>query len=315
MTTMTNALRDEVRILVVGAGATGGYFGGRLTEAGRDVTFLVRQRRAAQLQAHGLQIVSEHGDVTLRPRLTSAEMIDGPYDLVLLTVKAYALDQAISDFAPAVGPDTLVLPTLNGLRHIEVLAETFGEPAVLGGVCVVSSTLDESGRVVQLAGMQELTYGPTGDSARPGLASIDDALHGAGFTARLSADIMPAMWQKWMMLSSLGAMNCLMRGTVGEIVGAPDGVDFADDLLAETAAIAAAAGYPLRKEAKAFIRTLMTTPGSGFSSSMYRDLQAGQRVEVDAIIGELTRRADLLGVAAPLLKLALLNLSVYQNRL
>lgn len=311
---MTKNLGSDLRILVVGAGATGGYFGGRLSEAGRDVTFLVRQHRAEQLSADGLQIVSEHGDVTLRPTLITAGRIDGPYDLILVTVKAYALEQALTDFGPAVGPDTLILPTLNGLHHIDALAEKFGERAVLGGVCVVSTTLDAQGRVVQLAGMQDLTYGLRAGTAHPGIAAVDDGLQDAGFTARLTENIVPAMWQKWMMLSSVAAINCLMRGTVGEIVAAPAGVAFAEAMLAETSGVAAAAGYPLAEAGLAYIRTMVTTAGSTFSSSMYRDLQAGQRVEVDAIIGDLVRRADGLGVPVPLLKLALLNLEIYQGR-
>jgi 2-dehydropantoate 2-reductase len=306
------AVTGDVRMLVVGAGGTGGYFGGRLAEAGRDVTFLVRPRRAEQLGADGLQLVSEHGDVTVRPSLLVAGQIEAPYDLVMVTVKAFALDQAMVDFAPAVGPDTLILPTLNGLSHIDTLVAEFGERAVLGGVCVVSSMLDERGRVVQLAGMQELTYGDRGGVDSAQLTAVDDALHGAGFTARLSARITAAMWQKWVMLSSLGAFNCLMRGTVGEIIAVPGGLELANDLLAETAGVAAAAGFALPEPAREYISTLMTTPGSTFSSSMYRDLLAGNRVEVDAIIGDLVRRAADLVVPVPLLSLALLNLSIYQ---
>src|SRR6201997_4314975 len=104
-------------ILVLGAGATGGYFGGRLAAAGRDVTFLVRPARAANLQAKGLQIKSPHGDVTLKPQLVTAGNIAGPFDAVLLTVKAFSLDRALDDLAPAVGPETMILPVLNGMKH------------------------------------------------------------------------------------------------------------------------------------------------------------------------------------------------------
>src|SRR5271168_4631906 len=114
-----------MRLLVVGAGSTGGYFGGRLAEAGRDVTFLVRPRRAAQLREGGLQIVSPHGDVTLQPKLVTADAIGGHYDAVLLGVKAYSLDAAIEDFAPAVGPGTMIVPMLNSMRHVDVLEARF----------------------------------------------------------------------------------------------------------------------------------------------------------------------------------------------
>src|SRR5271165_6604065 len=114
-----------MRLLVVGAGATGGYFGGRLAQAGRDVTFLVRPRRAAQLRADGLQIVSPHGDVTLSPPIVTADTIPGPFDIVLLTVKAFSLDAALADVAPAVGKETMILPFLNGMRHVEAITERF----------------------------------------------------------------------------------------------------------------------------------------------------------------------------------------------
>jgi 2-dehydropantoate 2-reductase len=311
-----STVAGNTRILVVGAGATGGYFGGRLAEAGRDVTFLLRAARAAQLARDGLQIVSEHGDLTIRPKVVTAAEISGTYDLIVLSVKAYGLEQAMVDLAPAVGAGTLILPLLNGLRHIDLLVEKFGQQAVLGGICVVSSTLDERGRVVQLAGMQELTYGDRNspDSRPENLRSVDRALQGAGFTARITDRVMAAMWQKWIMLSSLGAMNCLMRGTVGEIIAAPAGLAFAQNLLGETAAVAAAAGHPLSEPAQRRISALMTEPGSSFTSSMFRDLQAGRRVEVDAIIGDLVSRAEQSGVATPLLRLALTNLAIYQGR-
>jgi predicted dinucleotide-binding enzyme len=150
----------------LGAGSTGGYFGGRLAEAGRDVTFLVRPRRAAQLQATGLNIVSPHGDVTLRPKLVTADAITAPYDAVLLAVKAYSLDAAIEDFAAAVGPRTAIIPTLNGMRHIDILAERFGEETVAGGVCKVAATIDPEGRILQFAAFQELAAKGTDRSHR-----------------------------------------------------------------------------------------------------------------------------------------------------
>ena len=123
-----------MRILVVGAGATGGYFGGRLTQAGRDVTFLVRPARAERLRAEGLQIVSKDGDVTLQPQLVTAGNIAGPYDVVLLAVKSFALDAALDDLAGAVGSATMIVPVLNGMRHIDLLIARFGEAPVLGGL-------------------------------------------------------------------------------------------------------------------------------------------------------------------------------------
>ena len=136
-----------MRLLVVGAGSTGGYFGGRLAQAGRDVTFLVRQARADQLKATGLQIVSPHGDVTLSPKLVTADTIGAPFDAILLTVKAYSLDAALKDIVPAVGPKTMIIPVLNGMRHVGSIIAAFGQDALVGGLCRIAAALDDQGRI------------------------------------------------------------------------------------------------------------------------------------------------------------------------
>lgn len=311
-----------MRILVVGAGATGGYFGGRLAEAGRDVTFLARPRRAEQLRASGLQIISEHGNATLKPHLVTAadlaaatEAGDG-YGLVLLAVKSYGLAQAVEDFAPAVGPGTLILPVLNGMAHIDLLSERFGAARVLGGICLVALTVDEAGRVVQLARFQTLAYGDrrdAGTAASPAAPALDPVLSGAGFDTRRSAEIDLEMWEKWVALAAIGAMTCLMRGTVGQVMAAPGGRRFAEDLLAECTGVAAAYGYPIRDASLGWMKATMTEPGSSFASSMYRDLAAGAPVEADQIVGDFAARGRAAGLPVPLLSLAHTHLSVYQQ--
>jgi 2-dehydropantoate 2-reductase len=214
-----------LRILIVGAGAVGGYFGGRLAQAGRDVTFLVRLSRAKQLRQDGLRIISPHGDAVFSPKLISADKIDAPYDIIFVSVKAYALEAAMNDFAAAVGPETMIFPVLNGMRHIDILTKRFGEHAVIGGVCLVAAEIDHQGRIVQLADFQRLVYGETNGETTLRLKALDATLQGAGFDARLSPEIMQAMWEKWVQLASLGAITCLMRGTIGEIVAAPGGAE------------------------------------------------------------------------------------------
>ncbi|HWA79059.1 MAG TPA: ketopantoate reductase family protein, partial [Acetobacteraceae bacterium] len=231
-----------MRLLVVGAGSTGGYFGGRLAEAGRDVTFLVRPRRAEQLRASGLQIVSPHGDVTLKPKLVTAGEIAGPYDAVLVTVKAYALETALADFAPAVGPETMILPVLNGMRHVDILSARFGAQALIGCVCKVGTTLDEAGRIIQLAKFQELAYGEMNGEASPRTAAIDRFMQGAGFDARLTPTIRREMWEKWVLLAAMGGVTCLMRGNIGEIEAAPGGTSFVLRFLDEVVSVVEAVG-------------------------------------------------------------------------
>ena len=303
-----------MRLLVVGAGSTGGYFGGRLTEAGRDVSFLVRPRRAAQLEAEGLKIVSPHGDVTVRPKLVTADAITAPYDAVLLAVKAYSLDAAIEDFASAVGPRTVIIPTLNGMRHIDVLAERFGE-AVAGGVCKVAATIDAEGRIVQLAAFQELAYGERDGSISARMKELDAFMQAAGFTARLSPAIGYEMWEKWTMLATLGAITCSMRGNIGEVVAAPGGSSFNLGILDDVVRIVSAVGEAPTAAFLDGARKALTTPGSPQSPSMYRDLREGSPIEADQIVGDLLARGAKAGVSTPLLAAAYAHMCVYQQRL
>lgn len=300
-----------MRILIVGAGAVGGYFGGRLAQAGRDVTFLVRPSRAKQLGRDGLRIISPHGDAALTPKLVTTNGLDTSYDLVFLSVKAYALEAAMNDFAAAVGPETMIFPVLNGMRHVDLLTKRFGEHAVIGGVCLVGSEIDDEGRIVQLADFQQLAYGERNGETTPRLQTLHATLQGAGFDARLSTDIMQAMWEKWVQLASLGAITCLMRGAIGEIAAAPGGADLSLKVLDESAAVATACGHKPSEALLARHAAVMTEPGSPLTSSMYRDLRKGAPVEADHILGDLIERGDAHGVATPLLKAAFVNLRVY----
>jgi len=304
-----------LRILIVGAGAVGGYFGGRLAQAGRDVTFLVRPSRAKQLSQDGLRIISPHGDAVLSPKLISADKIDAPYDIIFLSVKAYALEAAMNDFAAAVGPETIIFPVLNGMRHIDILTKRFGEHAVIGGVCLVAAEIDHQGRIVQLADFQRLVYGERNGETTPRLKALDATLQGAGFDARLSPEIIQAMWEKWVQLASLGAITCLMRGTIGEIVAAPGGAELSIDALNESVAVATACGQKPSEKVLSRHAAAMTAPGASLTSSMYRDLRKGAPVEADHILGDFIERGSARGVATPLLKAAFVNLRIYQNRL
>jgi 2-dehydropantoate 2-reductase len=302
-----------MRILVIGAGSTGGYFGGRLAEAGRDVTFLVRPGRAAKLRSEGLQIVSPHGDFTLTPKTLLASEITTPFDLVLLTVKAFALDAAIDDLAPAVGPETMIMPVLNGMRHVDQLVSRFGDRAVIGGVCRVMTTLDPAGRILQLSKMHELVYGERDGRASERTSRLDEVMQGAGFDAKLSRSIEREMWEKWIFLATLGATTCLMRGNIGQIV-AHAGAETARTMLHETIAVAVACGHPPSAAVVANAEAQLTAGVSALTSSMYRDLMAGRPVEAEQILGDLLARGRQHGVVTPLLAAAYTQLAIYQSQ-
>jgi 2-dehydropantoate 2-reductase len=304
-----------MRLLVVGAGSTGGYFGGRLAQAGRDVTFLVRSARAAFLRDKGLQILSPHGDFTLKPRIVTANETDGPYDVILLTVKAFSLDAALDDLAPAVGPNTMILPVLNGMKHVDTLIARFDSYAVVGCICKVAATIDDEGRIVQLAKFQSLAYGEMDGTKSARLQELDRFMQGAGFDAKLSTDIARDMWEKWIFLATMGGITCLMRGTIGEIEAAPGGVDFVIKFLEEVVSIAKAVGVAPDETFLKDIRATLTAKGSPQTSSMYRDLQKGGSIEADQIIGDLLLRGQRASLSTPLLAAAYANLSIYQSRL
>jgi 2-dehydropantoate 2-reductase len=304
-----------MRILVVGAGAVGGYFGGRLAAAGRDVTFLVRAGRAEQLRRTGLQIKSSQGDATIQPKLLLAAQITAPFDLILLGTKAYSLDAAIDDFAPAVGPQTAIFPLLNGMQHVDALVARFGEAAVLGGTTRIVADLDSEGIVHQLGSWHDITYGERDKSLSPRIERIDATFRDCGFPTTLSPNILAAMWSKWMMLSSMAAITCLLRGSVGEVVAVHGGVETVDTLIAESSAIATANGYPQTAEFLAQHTARMTQPGSALTASMFRDLQKGAPVEVEHILGDFLARGHAHGVEAPLLRAAYVQLSIYSASL
>jgi len=230
-------------------------------------------------------------------------------------VKAYALEAAMNDFAAAVGQETMILPVLNGMRHVDLLTKRFGECAVIGGVCQVATEIDDEGRIVQLADFQQLVYGERNGETTPRLQTLDTTLQGGEFDARLSTDIMQEMWEKWVQLASLGAITCLMRGTIGEIVAVPGGADLSLKVLDESAAVATACGHKPSEALLSRHADAMTAPGSQLTSSMYRDLRKGAPVEADHILGDFIERGTARGITAPLLKAAFVNLQVYQEEL
>jgi 2-dehydropantoate 2-reductase len=300
-----------MRILVVGAGAVGGYFGGRLLQAGRDVTFLVRPRRAAELAKHGLMIISPVGDFHRpSPPTVLQEGLAGPFDLVILSCKAYDLDGAMASFAGAVGPATAILPLLNGMRHLDALAKRFGAERVLGGQCAISTTLGDDGAIVHLNDWHALSFGELDGSRSRRIETIASAMLNAGFDARLSDEIKQDMWEKWALIATAAGITCLMRASIGDIVAA-GAVDLVTGLLEECASIAAAQGFPLRGPALERARTAMTVSGSPFKASMLRDIETGKRAEGDQILGDLLSRAGKPREPS-LLRIATLHLRAYE---
>jgi 2-dehydropantoate 2-reductase len=302
-----------VRALIVGAGSVGGYFGGRLAAAGRDVTFLARPRRATEL-AQGLTIVSKGQETRVPVKVLRTGAAAGEFDLILLAVKAYQLDAAIEDLAAHVSRSSMILPVLNGMKHVDTLRARFGSAHVIGGVAKIASTLDERGRIVDQADFHDLAYGEWNGERTARILALDEFMSGAGFEARLSADIERDMWEKWVMLASLAAITCLLDGDIGQVARAPGGIDLVESLIGEVVATIEAAWRSLSDPFKTQVQSLLTNRESSLTASMYRDMKGGHRVEADQIIGDLVTRAAAKGVATPLLSAALIRLKVYEGR-
>jgi 2-dehydropantoate 2-reductase len=312
-----------MRILVVGAGAIGGYFGARLAAIGRDVTFLVRPKRAEQL-ADGLFVRSPKGNVKIvAPKLVTeatrsplgipslAAQSGEPFDLILLSCKSYDLDSAMDSLARGVGTATMILPLLNGVSHIDTLKKRFGAGAVLGGQCQISSTLDEQGHVVHLNDMHTLGFGELDGSPSTRVEAVNESFSGANFEAQLSLHILHDMWEKWMFIATMGGITCLMRAAVGDIETA-GGTSIALELFEECSAIAGKNGHAPRPVIGERIRKMLTTPGSTLTASMLRDVEGHRKTEHEHVLGDLLARAQ--GTRAPILEICLANLRAYEAR-
>ena len=302
-----------MRILVVGAGAIGGYFGGRLLQAGRDVTFLVRPKRAAELARDGLVIKSPNGDVTLKnPPAVQADKLAENFDVVLLSCKAFDFDDAIKSFAPAVGAQTAIIPLLNGMLHLDVLDKKFGRERVLGGLCAIAVTLNDKREVVQLQPMQSLNFGERDGKMSDRVRAIAEVFAGGNFGSVASERIIQEMWEKWVFLASLAASTSLMRTSVGNILAAPGGREFMLGMLDECSAVATAEGHAPSGPFFERVRGMLTAEGSQMTASMFRDIKAGAPVEADHVIGDLIARADSAKVPVPKLRTAYTHLKAYE---
>jgi 2-dehydropantoate 2-reductase len=238
-----------VGILILGAGATGGYFGGLLAKAGVDVTFLVRPKRREQLARDGLKIESPTGNVATAVKAITRDEISSPFDVIIISAKAYDLADAIDTIRPAVGEETLILPLLNGMRHLDDLDAAFGQSSVLGGTCHISVVLDADGKIRRLSPFASLTFGARIPAQKESASLIHQELARGGFDARNSENVIGAMWEKWVLLATLAGSTCLMRASIGEIVRTDRGAQLISGMLDECCAVAKASGHPPRAEA------------------------------------------------------------------
>lgn len=304
-----------MKILVLGAGALGGYYGARLLEAGAEVTFLVRQARADQLQESRLVVQSPLGNVARTVHTITRDQVTPDYDLVLLTCKTYDLDQAIAAMAPAVGEHTGILPLLNGMATYDILDQHFGTGRVLGGVAYIAATLAPSGHILHLSPGDTLLIGQRAEATTALATSLYEVVSHTPGTRMLSEDITQDLWEKWVMIAAGAAMTCVMRGPIGAILHTQDGRALITQAMDECAAVARLSGHALRPAAVHTMHGILLDTASPWAASMMRDIdQQAPRLEADHIVGDLIRRAQRFGVDVPLMRVAYAHLQVYEAR-
>ena len=301
-----------MRILVLGAGGIGGYFGGRAAAGGAEITFLVRPRRATQIAARGLVIKSPLGDATIAAKTVLAEDVKPGWDAIILSCKAYDLDSSIAAIRPAAA-GAKIIPQLNGLKHLDRLDAEFGPDAILGGMTGIAVTLDDDGTVRHLNNMATFAYGPRSPAQAAFCDALQSELAKGGFDLANSPAITQMMWEKWVFLCSIAAMNCLFRGNVGAIVSATnDAARLMLQMVDECTAVATAAGFAPRPPADARARQQLSDPKGQWMASMLRDLQRGGAVEADHVVGDMLARARAFGTPHTLLSVAYTHLKVYE---
>jgi 2-dehydropantoate 2-reductase len=302
-----------VKILILGAGGVGGYFGARLIQAGADVTFLLREKRHAKIQAEGLVIETPKDTFTVKPKAITRDQLKPEYDLIVLAPKSFDFEDALASLEGA-SSKGVFLPFLNGLDHIQQLDAKFGKDRVMGGVAQIAATISKTGAVKQLTDLHMLTVGHR-SAAHEQIARDFFALcENAGFDRLYSENIEQSLWDKWVFLASLAGMTTICRGHVGKISAAPWGIESTTSFYAESCAIAAANGFPTKESAQKRSLEMLTNVKSSFAASMLRDLTQGNMTEHEHILGQMIQRGVNKGIACPLLKLAHTHLVVEQDK-
>ena len=302
-----------MKILIVGAGGIGGYYGSKLMLAGADVTYLLREKRQALIQKQGLIVETPHGSFTVHPNTVTANELTPSYDLIILAPKAFDLEDALQSIEKS-STKGMVLPFLNGLAHLDQLDQRFGKERVLGGIAHIAATITETGAVKQLTDLHMLTVG----ARVPSQEAIAKAFHvlcqKADFDAVYSENVEQALWDKWTFLSTLAGMTTLCNGSIGEIVAIPYGSALACEMYSECCEIASAHGFGISSGTQTKAIQMLTDASSPMTASMLRDLNAGNKTEHDHILLEMIKKAEAKQVPCNLIKMAYAHIELIQRR-
>ena len=298
-----------MKILIVGAGGIGGFFGAKLHQAGADITYLLREGRYQHIQKQGLTVETPKGSFTIRPHVVLANQLEPIYDLIILACKAFDLENSIRSIAKASSKGA-ILPFLNGYTHLDILDRQFSKERVIGGIAHIAATISESGSIQQLTELNSFTIGPRAPVQEALSHELFSLCKKADFDSFYKENIEQALWDKWVFLATLAGMTTICRGSVGDIAATPYGKDLCRQMFAECCAIAAGQGYEIAEKTQSSSLEILTKEGSPFTASMLRDLLAGKKNEYQHILGDLIGFASNESIDCPLLKIAYTHMAV-----
>jgi 2-dehydropantoate 2-reductase len=288
-----------MRLAVVGVGGVGGYFGGRLAQAGEEVALIARGAHLRAIQEHGLRVESIAGDFVAQPAVaTDDPAAVGPVEFVLVAVKSWQLAEAAEAIRPLLGPDTGVVPLLNGVEAPEQLAAALGPGHVLGGLCRIGAQIAAPGLIRHTAITPSVIFGELDDRASPRAEALQAAFARAGVDAPIARDIRRAMWEKFLLITTWG-IGALTRAPIGEWRSLPETRAMAEAAMREVVAVAQAHGVALPEAIVArTLGFLDQLPPEG-TSSMQRDIMEGRPSELEAQNGAVVRLGRAAGVPVP----------------
>ena len=303
-----------MKILVLGVGGIGGFFGGHLHEIGADVTFLVRPKRRALLQANGLRIISPLGNLNLDPKLVLSDELKPVYDIILISCKTYDLDQAIIDLRSTKGRG-IIIPFLNGVTHMKKLDEEFGQDNVMGGVAHISSTVNKDGTIEHFSEFKKLTFGNRDLSKNNALKEFAEVCAKTKFDVALSDDINLDLWKKWVFISTVAGATTLFSCSLGDIVKNDFGKKIIIDLFNECRSIAQLYKYDYEDSEADIILKTITISGSQIKASMQRDVEKNSFTEHEQIFGDLITKGEKYNFDCHILMSCYVRMNVYQRNL
>jgi 2-dehydropantoate 2-reductase len=291
-----------MKIVIMGTGSLGGFYGAMLARSGHDVTFIARGKALDALRSGGLRISSKvAGDFTVPVAATDVIGNLEPPDLIFLSVKAYDLDAAAEAIAPLVADQTTVLAVQNGIDHPQRIGRIIATDRIVPGVVYISATIEEPGHIRQIGGPGEVRIGELDGPATPRLLAIQQTLVDSGVTCQVYDDIWPQLWEKFMVICAMSGVSALTRLTLRQIFDCAESRVFYRDVMAEVLSLARASGVDLPESATDdFLALMLAMPALPERGSMAYDLLAGRRLEVDTLNGTVVRIGDELGIPTPM---------------